>query len=112
MAVATALGGDVLVIEVGGQPAITAVAVITLCRGRQVIQIFTHGGDAVMAARTSAQDLEVIDRDRRIPQVGRMAILANVGGADMVQALTGRSDAIVAITTGLRGDVLMIKVGG
>ena len=86
-------------------------AVIALCRGRQVVEVFAHGGDTVMTARTSTQHLEVIDRDRRIPQVGRVTIFTNIGGADVIQALAGGRHTIVAIATTLGRDVLMIKVG-
>ena len=67
MAVTTTLRGDVLVVEVGRQPTGGTMAIIALCRGRQVIQILTHGGEAVMTTAAGAQHLEVINRYRRIP---------------------------------------------
>jgi len=85
--------------------------IIALRRGWKMIEILAHRGDTVMTARTSAQHLEVIDRDRRIPQVGRVTIFTNIGGADVIQALAGGRHTIVAIATTLGRDVLMIKVG-
>ena len=85
--------------------------VITLRRGRQMIQVLAHRSNTVMTARTGTQHLEVIHRDRRIPKVGAMAILTNIGGADMVKTLTGRGYAIMAVTTALSSNILVIEVG-
>ena len=86
--------------------------VITLSSGRQVIGILTHSRNAVVTARASPDYLEVIDRDRRVPDVGTVTVLADVGRADVIQTLTGGGHAIMAIATGLGGDVLVIKVRG
>ena len=108
----TTLGGDILVIEVGRQPAITAVTIIALCCGGQVVQVLTHGGNAVVAAVTGPEHLEVIHQDDWIPQVGGMTVLADVGRIDVIQTFTSGRHTIVAGTATFRGDVLMVKVGG
>jgi len=46
-----------------------------------------------------------------LPYTGAVAIFANISGADVIQRLTGGGYTIMTITTGLRGDVLMIEVG-
>jgi len=85
MAVTASLGGDVLMIKVRRQPAVTAMTIITLRRGRQMIQVLAHGGDAIVTTVTGAQHLEMIDRNYRIPQVGAVAVFADVSGADVVK---------------------------
>ena len=52
MAVTTALGSNILVIEVRWYPPVTTMAIIALRRGRQVIKILTHRSNAIMTART------------------------------------------------------------
>ena len=59
--------------------------VVALRRGWQVIKILTHGRDAIVATATGAQHLEVIDRHRRIPQVGAVAVFADVSSCDVVE---------------------------
>jgi len=85
--------------------------VITLRRGRKMIQVLAHRSNTVMTARTGAQHLEVIDCDGWIPQVGAVTVFADIGGADVIERFASRGHAIMAITTGLRGDVLVIEVG-
>ena len=65
---------------------------------------------AIMAACAGAEHLEVVHALRRLPDTGGMAILTNIGRADMLQALTGRDNAVVATDTALGGRG-MIKVG-
>ena len=85
VAVATTLGFNILMIEVCGYPTSGTVTVVALCCSGQVIKILTHGGDAIVAAAAATQYLEVINRYRRIPQVGRVAILTNIGRADVIE---------------------------
>ena len=83
--VTTTLRSDVRVIEVRRNPTGGTMAIIALRRGRQMVEILTHGRNAIVTAVTGAQYLEVIDRDGRIPQVGAMAVLTDIGGADVVE---------------------------
>jgi len=110
MAVTTALGSNILMIKIRRYPASGTVAVIALCRSWQMIQVLAHGGNAVMTTRTSAQHLEVVHDYHGIPQVSAMTIFTDVSRADVVQALTGRSDTIVAVTTALGSNILMIEI--
>ena len=111
MAVATTLGFNILVIEIRRYPTGGTVTVVTLCCSGQVIKILTHGSDAIVATAAATQYLEVIDRDGRIPQVGAVAVFADVSSCDMVKSLTGRGHAIVAVTTALSSNILVIEVG-
>jgi len=86
MAVAATLGSNILVIEVRRNPAGgTMTVIIALCRGRQVIQVLTHRGNAVMTTAAGTQHLEVIDRNYWIPQVGAVAVFADVSGCNVVE---------------------------
>ena len=85
------------------QPGIGRVTVITLCGGRQVLNILTFGSDTVMATRTSTQHLEVIDRHRRNPCGVVVTVLADVGRTDMVERLAGGGHAVVTGATGFSG---------
>ena len=85
--------------------------IITLRRGWQMIKVLTHGSDAIVAAAAATQYLEVINRYRRIPKVGAVTVFADIGGADMVETFTGRGHAIVAVTTALSSNILVIEVG-
>ena len=86
-------------------------AIVTLCRGRQVIKILAHGGDTIMTTGTGAEYLEVIDRNRGVPDVGTVTIFTDVGRADVIEALTSGRDTVMTIATALCRDVLVIKVG-
>jgi len=59
--------------------------VITLGGSRQMIGILARGGNAVVTTGAGSQHLEVIDRHRRIPDVGAVTIFADIGGADVVE---------------------------
>ena len=84
--------------------------IITLRRGRQVIEVLAHRSDTVMATAAATQYLEVIHGHRRVPDVGTVTVLADVGGANVIQALTRGRHAIMTVTTGLGGNILVIEV--
>jgi len=110
MAVTTTLGSNILVIEVRRNPTGGTVTVITLSSGWKMIQVLAHRGDAIMATFTRPQHLEVIHNHHWIPQVSAVAILADIGAADMVKTLTSCGNAIVAVTTTLGSNILVIKI--
>ena len=68
-----------------------------------MIGILAGRCNAIVTTGAGAQYLEVINRHRRIPDVGTVAVLADVGGADVIKRLPGRSHAIVATATGFSG---------
>ena len=61
------------------------------------------GNHVVVTTGTAAQYLQMINRYRRLPHTGRVAVLADVGGADVFEALTNSGNTIVAGTTGFGG---------
>jgi len=85
--------------------------IVTLRRGRQVIGILARGGNAIVTTRTSPNYLEVIDRYGRVPHVSTVTVLTDIGRTDVIKRLAGSRHTIMTVTTRLRGDVLMIKVG-
>ena len=54
-------------IKIRRYPGIGCVAVIALCRCRQVIEILAYGSDTVMTAVAGADNLKVVYRYRRLP---------------------------------------------
>ena len=85
-------------------------AIVTLCGGRQVIEVLAHGGDAIVATGTGSQYLQMIHRHRRFPHTGRVTVFTDVSRADVIQTLAGSRDAIVAVTTTLGFNILVIEV--
>ena len=73
--------------------------IITLCRGRHVVEVFTQSGDAIMTTGTGAQYLEVIHGDCGFPNTARMAIITDIGRTDMLQPLAGRTNSIMTTAT-------------
>ena len=63
-----------------------------------------------MATRTGTQHLEVVDRYYWIPQVGTVAVFADVGGADVVEAFTRGGHTVMAVATTLGTNILVIEV--
>jgi hypothetical protein len=97
-----------IVVEVGRNPGIRRVANITLRIGLDVVLILTGRDRAVMAARTSTEDLSVIDPHDGRPAQIIVAILADVGRDDVVEILTGGIDAVMA-TEAVIEDAAVIK---
>ena len=100
-----------IVVEVGRNPGIRRVANITLPIGLDVVLILTGRDRAVMAARTSTEDLRVIDPHDGRPAKSIVAILADVGRVDVGEILTGSIDTVMAADTVI-DDAAVIKECG
>jgi hypothetical protein len=74
-------------------------AVITLGHSWQVINILALSRIAIVTASAGTEYLEVVDRYRGFPDAGRVAVLADIGTVDMLQALAGGGNTIVATRT-------------
>ena len=74
---------------VNGRPGVGVMAQATVLVRIEVTRILSRRRGAVVAGRTGAQDLVVIDGGDRRPGVGAMAILTHIGGLD-VQRRIGR----------------------
>ena len=86
--------------------------IVTLRRGRQVIQILAHGGHAIVTTGTRSEYLEVIDRHGRVPHIGTVAVFTNVGGTDVIKRLAGSRNSVMTVTTSLGSDVLVVEIRG
>lgn len=96
---------------VGRQPRDRAMTHATVLRGIEVARVLSGGRRAIVAGRTGAQNLVVIDgRDRR-PNRRSVAILADVGCLDVRRSLTDGIGAVVATNTVIH-DVDVVEVGG
>jgi len=86
------------------------VASATVLVGIGVFAGFTPGDAAVMAGRTVAQYLVVIDAFERRPGAGAVTGFAVIGGQRMGRGFTGRRGAVVTRGTGA-GHVVMVEAG-
>lgn len=67
---AKAVAHDVVMIEIGGNPAAGGMAVVTTVAAGNVIDTFPFGDGAVMAGYAGAQHLKMIDSYDRIENLG------------------------------------------
>ena len=59
--------------------------IVALCRSGQVIEVFARSRNAIMTTAAATQYLKVVDRYYRVPKVGAMTILTDVGGCDVIE---------------------------
>jgi len=72
-----------------------------------VIDRLAISNHPIVTTRTTAQYLEVINRDRRFPHAGAVAVFAHFRCGDVLRALTSGKGAIV--TTGaISGDPFVV----
>ena len=76
------------------------VAVVTLCRGSDVIARFASRLGAVMAGRTAAGGDSAVIEDSGTPGIGGMAVIAEVIALDMIGRLAIGNLVIVTTVTG------------
>jgi len=93
---AEAIASDIDVIEIGGQPAIGRVTIITVVAACNVRRVLAGRCDAIVAGATGAQYLGMVNGYCRHVGHGAVAILADVGCLNMSQTLAGGRNAIVA----------------
>jgi len=95
---------------VGRYPRIRAVAQTTVLHGIEMARVLSGSRSAVVARRTGAENLVVIDRCYRRPSRCAVAILANIGCLDVGRSLANGIGAVVATHTVVH-DVDVVKVG-
>lgn len=110
-AVVERLVGQPRVAEVSGPPGIGTVAQTAVLRGAEVPGILAGCLGAVVARRTGAQNLIMIDRNRRLPDSAAVAVFANVCCLHVCRSLAGRIGAIVTTEAVVR-DTGMIEISG
>jgi len=95
---------------VGRNPRIRAVAQTAVLYGIEVAGVLPGGQRAVVAGRTGAENLVVIDRRHWCPGRCAVAILANIGRLDVGRSLANGICTVVA-TKAIIHDVDVVKVG-
>ncbi len=106
---ATAVAGNVRVVEIRRQPADGRVAVVAVIAARNVCRVFAGGCHAIMTGPAGPDYLCVIHREHWCPHVGRMAIFTDITGLNVRCILTGGIGAVVAGDT-IASDIQMIKI--
>ena len=107
---ANAVVGDASVIERRRNPRVRRMTIIAGITARKMRRVFTGGCCAVVAGEAGADDLRVIHGVGRVPDDIVVAILADIGGVDMCQALAGGIGAVMTIDA-VACDIGMIEVG-
>ena len=80
---AAAIVDDSNVIEIGGAPGIACMTVVTGITACDVSWMFTCCSYAIMAGVASTNNLEMVYRIDRSPDIGVMAIFTNITGLDV-----------------------------
>lgn len=93
---AEAIASDVDVIEIGGQPAIGRVTIITVVAACNVRRVLAGRCDAIVAGATGAQYLGMVNGYCRQVGYGAVAILADIAGLNMSHTLARGCNAVVA----------------
>ena len=91
-------------------PGRRCVAVVALMNGIEVPDIRTRCRVAIVAGRTYANYLVVIDRRRRRPGRRRMAIFANDTGIHVIEVFPRGNGAVVTFVA-IPGDIHMVEIG-
>ena len=72
---------------------------------------FPGRGDAVVTRATSSDDLSMVHRTDWCPDIGGVAVFADIARLNVVKILAGRIGAVVAVNAVVR-NVCVIKVCG
>ena len=81
-----------------------------ILRGIEMPRVHAGGGCAVVTRRTRAKHLVVINADDWGPDIGAVAVLANIGCQRMQRTFAGRVGAVVTVYAITR-DVRVIEIG-
>lgn len=100
---------NIHVVEVCWQPARCRVTVLTVVTAGDVCQGLAGRDDAIMACAASAKHLRVVDRIDRHPDIGVVAVLANIRRLDVRGAFAGSRNTVVATET-VSSDANVIEI--
>jgi len=100
---------DVCVIKVRRCPCDCCVAVVTIVATGYMRWVFAGCRNAVMARATGADDLRVINGIHRYPDVGRVAVFADIARLYMRRGFARSIRAVVAAGA-ITGDVYVVEV--
>ena len=73
------------VINIRRNPAGGRVAVVAVVATRNMRRVFARRNRAIMAGQTSADNLGVINHNRRLKECGAMAIFTDIGGENVIR---------------------------
>jgi len=102
---------DVVVAEIGGNPAVGSMAIITGIATGNVIDILALGNGAVVASYAGAEHLQVINPGSGCEQHHIVAILTDIGGLHVGWIFADSLNTVMAAKA-ITHDVVMIEVGG
>ena len=91
-------------------PGRRCVAVIALMNGIEVPEIRARCCGAIVAGRTNANYVVVIDRRRRRPGRRRMAVFAHGTGIHVIDGFAGGNGAVMTFVA-IPGDIHMVEIG-
>lgn len=93
---ARAIVDDSCVIKRRRRPRKRCVAIVTVIAAADMCRMFAGRRDAIMAGATGTENLGVIDRIDRNPDVGRMTVFADIAGLDVGLRFARGVRAVVA----------------
>jgi len=103
------IADDIHVIEVRGQPPISAVAIVASVAAGDVRQILAGGCDTVMAGTARPDNLVVIDHHRWREDIGGVAVFADSCCLNVGWVLADRFRTVVTANT-IAGDIDVIEI--
>ncbi len=101
---------DIDMVKVRRGPRDSCMTVVAVVAARNMGRMLTGCDYAVMARTAGADDLRVINGEDGLPDVGAMAVLANVARLDVRLVLAGRIDTVMTFGAIAR-EVQVIEIG-
>ena len=90
---------DIRVTKICGNPRGSRVAVVAIRAARNVSRVFANCCDTVMTGAAFAQNLHMVDSKRGCPDIGVVAVFADVGRQNMRWTFARGLDTVVAANT-------------
>ncbi len=100
---------DIDVIEIGRCPGNRGVAIVAVISAGDMSRVLAYGRDSVMAATACADNLSVINSERRHPGVWRMTVLTHIGALYVRWGFAGRIGAVMTIKA-IAGYIDVVKI--
>lgn len=103
--------GETRMAEISRYPCNRVVAKTAVLRRVEVPRVLAGCRCAIVAGRTGSEDLVVVHGRRRHPEVGAVAVLADIGRLQMRRAFAGGVGAVMTAEA-IVDDVHMVKIRG
>ncbi len=85
-------------------------AVVTIVAASDMCRILAACNNTIMAVAAGSDNLGVVDREYRCPDIRRVAVFADIRGLNVGWRFAGGLDAVVAAHA-IAGNTDMIEVG-